>query len=194
MVNVSCPKCPNCGAPVKTSSNECEYCGSAIIISSFSGAMWLPDLSKYTSAYKNALTSSPNDPSLNAAVGFCYMRLKMYSNALESFKRAIDGGVMNSEVFFWAGVCSLGGKKAFLSNRAAIDRAEEYVNAARAVEDRGIYAYFDAYIRYDYFKRKSLIARPDYRELLNEAVRLGVSEHDIGILFDLLRVERPNEL
>ena len=157
MMNVLCPKCPNCGAPVKTSANECEYCGSTIIISSFSDAAGLPDLSKYTSAYKSALNSSPSDPSLNAAMGFCYMRLKMYANALSSFQRAIDGGVMNSEVFFYAGVCCLGGKKAFLAKREVIDKAEEFVNAARALEDRGIYAYFDAYIRYDYFKRKSLI-------------------------------------
>ena len=194
MINVTCPKCPNCGAPVKTSANECEYCGSEIIITTFTGAMNLPDLSKYTSAYKSALRDSPDDPSLNAAVGFCYMRLKMYGDALKSFQRAIDGGMMNSEVFFCSAVCCLGGKKAFLARREIIDKAEEYINAARAIEDRGIYAYFDAYIRYDYFKRKSLIAKPDYRALLNEAVRLGVSEHDIGILFDLLRVERPNEL
>ena len=152
------------------------------------------DLSKYTKAYKSALSPSPADPSLNAAVGFCYMRLKMYSNALESFRRAIDGGVMNSEVFFWAGVCCLGGRKAFLAKREVIDKAEEYIKAARVLEDRGIYAYFGAYIRYDYFKRKSLIVRPDYRELLRESRRLRVSEGDIRILYGVLGVERPSEL
>lgn len=194
MVKVLCPKCPNCGAPVSTDSERCEYCAAPVIITSFSSALELPDLSKYTQAYKSALSSAPADSALNAAMGFCYMRLKMYSNALESFSRAIDGGVMNSEVFFWAGVCCLGGKKAFLAKIEVIDKAEEYINAARVLEDRGIYAYFVAYIRYDYFKRKSLIARPDYRELLSEAKRLGVSEGDIRVLYGVLGVERPGEL
>ena len=97
MVKVLCPKCPNCGAPVSTDAERCEFCGSPIIITSFASSLELPDLSKYTQAYKSALISAPANPSLNAAVGFCYMRLKMYSNALEAFRRAIDGGVMNSE-------------------------------------------------------------------------------------------------
>ena len=103
MVKVLCPKCPNCGAPVSSDSERCEYCASPVIITSF-------------------------------------------SSALESFSRAIDGGVMNSEVFFWAGVCCLGGKKAFLAKREVIDKAEEYINAARVLEYRGIYAYFVAYV------------------------------------------------
>ncbi len=194
MVNVLCPKCPNCGAAVSPDAEKCAYCDSPVIITSFASALGVPDLSKYTQAYKSALSSAPSDPSVNAAVGFCYLRLKMYGKALESFSRAIDGGVMNSEVFFWAGVCCLGGRKAFLAKREVIDKAEEYINAARVLEDRGIYAYFGAYVRYDYFKRKSLIARPDYRELLRESRRLRVSEGDIRILYGVLGVERPSEL
>ena len=194
MVNVICPKCPNCGAPVETDAARCEYCGSPIIISSFAGALELPDISKYTSAYKNSLNSAPDDPNLNAAVGFCYMRLKMYSQAKNSFQKALDGGLMNSEIFFYTAVCLLDGKKAFVAKRPVIDKIQELIEAARSIEDKGIYAYFHAYIKFDYFKRKSLTTSPNYKELLNEAQRLGVSEYDIGILFDLLKVERPNEL
>ena len=118
----------------------------------------------------------------------------MYSNALSTFQRAIDGGVMNSEIFFYSAVSMLGGKKAFLVKREVIDRIEESISAARAIEDRGIYAYFHTYIKYDYFRRKSLITVPDYRALLSEARRLGVSEGDIRILYDFLGVERPKEL
>ena len=189
-----CPKCPNCGAPVETDAVRCEYCSAPIIITSFAGALELPDISKYTSAYKNSLTAAPDDPNLNAAIGFCYMRLKMYAQAQTCFQKAIDGGLMNSEIFFYTAVCMLDGKKAFIAKRPVIDKIQELIEAARAIDDKGIYAYFHAYIKFDYFKRKSLITRPAYTELLSEAHRLGVSEHDIGILFDLLRVERPNEL
>ena len=189
-----CPKCPNCGAPVETDAVRCEYCSAPIIITSFAGALELTDINKYTSAYKNSLTSAPDDPNLNAAIGFCYMRLKMYAQAQTCFQKAIDGGLMNSEIFFYTAVCMLDGKKAFIAKRPVIDKIQELIEAARAIDDKGIYAYFHAYIKFDYFKRKSLITRPAYTELLSEAHRLGVSEHDIGILFGLLRVERPNEL
>ena len=194
MVNVICPKCPNCGAPVETDATRCEYCNSPIIITSFAGALELPDINKYTSAYKGALTSAPDDPNLNAAIAFCYMRLKMYGQAKNSFQKAIDGGLINADTFFYMAVCLLDGKKAFLAKRDTIDKIQELIEAARAIEDKGIYAYFHAYIKFDYFKRKSLITSPNYKELLSEAHRLRVTEHDIGILFDLLRVERPSEL
>ena len=113
MVSVICPKCPNCGAPVSNDSERCQYCNSPVIVSSFSAAQELPDLSKYTQAYKSALSSSPSDPAMNAAIGFCYLRLKMYSNALSAFQRAIDGGMMNSEIFFYSAVSLLNGKKHF---------------------------------------------------------------------------------
>ncbi|MBQ4430582.1 MAG: hypothetical protein IJP89_06300 [Synergistaceae bacterium] len=37
-------------------------------------------------------------------------------------------------------------------------------------------------------------ARTDYKSLLNEVYGFGVSEHDIGILFDLPEAGRPKEL
>ena len=143
-----CPKCPNCGAPVETDANWCSYCNSPIIISSLAGALELPDINKYTSAYKNALSSAPNEPNLNAAIGFCYMRLKMYAQAQTCFQKAIDGGLMNSEIFFYMAVCMLDGKKAFLAKRPVIDKIQELIEAARAINDEGIYAYFHAYIRW----------------------------------------------
>ena len=62
------------------------------------------------------------------------------------------------------------------------------------IEPKGIYAYFHAYIKYDYFVRKSLKTVPNYRELLAEAQGLGVTDYDVKVLFDLLNVARPAEL
>ena len=191
MTRVICPKCPNCGAPVHTESNECEYCKSPLIITSFSEVLNLPDISKYTREYKNFLSSEPASPELNSAIAFCYLRLKMYPEAQISFQRAIDGGLMNSENFFYSAVSLLGGKKAFLAKRDVIDKIESRINAARSLDDRAIYAYFHAYIKYDYFKRKFLITSPDYKTLLNESLRMGLTNTD---LYELLNVERPCEL
>ena len=74
------------------------------------------------------------------------------------------------------------------------DKAIEYLSAANMIAPKGIYAYFHAYIKYDYFARKSLNTVPDYRELLEEAQRLGVTDYDVKVLFDLLNVVRPTDL
>ena len=193
-MRVICPRCPNCGAPVKNNSNQCEYCSSPVIITSFTEAIKLPDISKYTREYKSVLNSSQDNPELNAALAFCYLRLKIYEEAQILFQRAIDGGLMTSEIFFYSAVSLLNGKKAFLAKRDLISKIESRINAARSLEDKAIYAYFHAYIKYDYFKRKSLITSPDYKTLLNEALRMGLSEADVRILYELLNVERPCEL
>ena len=49
MVSMICP------APVGTDSEKCGYCNSPVIVSSFSSTLEIPDLSKYTQAYKSAL-------------------------------------------------------------------------------------------------------------------------------------------
>ena len=60
------------------------------------------------------------------------------------------------DVFFYAAVSLLKGQKAFVAPRAAIDKCLEYLNAALMIEPKGIYQYFLAYIKYDYFSRKYL--------------------------------------
>lgn len=118
----------------------------------------------------------------------------MYDKALSAFEKAIENNFDDSELYFYAAVCLLKGKKAFLAKRETINKVEEYINAARAIENRGIYAYFHAYVKYDYFERKCLITEPDYTALLDEAKQLGVPEHDIGVLYGLLNTDRPSEL
>ena len=188
--------CSNCGAPVSIEDKNCVYCNSPILITSFStiGGINPAELNKYVSTYQKVLAEVPNDKSINLSVAFCYWRLRMYEQALFYFEMAIQDSFANSEAFFYAAVCLLGGKKAFLIHRNIIDKIETYIKAARSIENRGIYAYFHAYIKYDYFERKFLITQPKYDELLSEAYMLGVSDYDIRRLYTLLNVERPEAL
>ncbi len=188
--------CPNCGAPVSLDDKACAYCASPIIITSFStiGNIDAEKLNKYISSYQRTLNTNPADNRLNLSIAFCYLHMKIYDRALFYFERAIQDNFSNSEAFFYYAVCLLRGKKAFLARRETINRIETYINAARSIEDRGIYAYFHAYIKYDYFKRKFLITEPEYTVLLYEARRLGVSEYDIKRLYSLLNIERPEAL
>ena len=188
--------CPHCGAPASIDDRECAYCHSPILVTSFAGVggMDVASLNKHIAVYRSALSTAPADSRLNLAMAFCYLQLKMYDKALSAFEKAMEENFSNSEAFFYAAVCLLNGKKAFLAKREVINKVEEYINVAQAIENRGIYAYFHAYVKYDYFKRKCLVTEPDYNVLLAEARRLGVTEHDIGVLYGLLNTDRPHEL
>lgn len=59
----------------------------------------------------------------------CYLKLKMYDKALGAFEKAIEDNFDDSEIYFYAAICLLNGKKAFLNQRPTIDKILEYLNA-----------------------------------------------------------------
>ncbi len=185
--------CPGCGARVSIDQKECEWCHKPVVISTFNSvySMTPPEVNKYAGAYKKALSENPDNDALNSSAGMCYLKLGLYDKALASFEKAIADDFDNSETYFFAAVCVLKGKKAFLSTRADIDKALSYIDAALMIEPKGIYYYFQAYIKYDYFKRKFLNVSPDYNECLSLAQQCGVSEYDKEVLFSTLKVSCP---
>ena len=142
--------------------------------------------------YKQGLSIDPNNRELNNSIGMCYLKLKLYDNALRAFAKAIEENFDNSETFFYAAICLLKGQKAFLAQRPTIDKIEEYINAANMIEPKGIYYYFLAYIKFDYFSRKFFNTKPTYQEAYAEAVQKGLSPFDIEQLYSILSVNRPD--
>ena len=189
-------KCPNCGDAVDTGQKTCKYCKQPIIISTFNSVydMPMPLVNQYANAYRQALAGSPEDKELNNSIAMCYLKLKLYDKASGAFEKAMEDNFDNSETFFYAAICLLKGKKAFLAQRAEIDKIEEYINAALMIEPRGIYYYFLAYIKNDYFSRKFYNTTPTYQEALEMANNAGVSPFDIEQLFGILGVSRPDSL
>ena len=189
-------KCPGCGGAVTSSDSTCKYCGRPVIISSFNSvySMTMPEINKYANAYKQALADNPNNSALNNSIAMCYLKLKLYSKALPAFEKALEDNFDNSETYFYAAVCLLEGRKPFLTTRPVIDKMEGYINAALMVEPRGIYYYFQAYIKYDYFSRKFFRTLPSYEEALEMAASNGVSQFDIEHLYDILGTSRPENL
>ena len=86
----------------------------------------------------------------------------------------------------------LKGKKAFLTPRPVIDQIEEYIQAALSIENKGIYYYFWAYIRYDHHHRKFYNMNPNYQQIYQMAKDAGLSEYDVTELYKILGVERPS--
>jgi len=156
--------------------------------------MPIADINKHAAVYRKALAANPKDSTLNNSIGMCYLKMKLYDKALSAFEKAIEDNFDNSETYFYAAVCLLGGKKAFLAARNIIDKVEEYLNAALLIEPRAIYFYFRAYIKYDYFSRKCFNTSPTYQEALASATNAGVSSIDIDQLYKVLAVQRPETL
>ena len=72
-----------------------------------------------------------------------------------------------------------------------IDKILEYIDAALMIEPKGIYYYYLAYIKYDYFERKHFRTSPNYVEALQMAQGAGLSEYDVEQLYSILGVPRP---
>ena len=62
------------------------------------------------------------------------------------------------------------------------------------IEPKGIYYYFWAYIKFDYFQRKFFNTSPSYEEVLVMANQAGVSPFDIAQLVKILGVPQPDAL
>ncbi len=185
--------CPGCGARVTTGQTECEWCHQPVVISTFNSvySMPMPQVNQYARAYGKELRENPDNTELNNSIAMCYLKLKLYDKALPAFERAMEDNFDNSETFFYAAICLLKGKKAFLALRPEINKIEEYINAALMIEPRGIYYYFLAYIKYDYFNRKYLRTSPTYKEALDMAAQAGYSPFDAEQLFAILGVDKP---
>lgn len=189
-------KCPGCGASVTTQEKNCRFCGRNIIISTFNSvySMELPEVNKYAKSYKQALDENPNDQDLNNSVAMCYLKLKLYDKALVSFENAMEENFDNPETFFYAAVSLLKGNKAFTTPLGNLKKAIEYLNSANMIEPRGIYYYFLAYIKYDYYARKYLKISPDYMQEIEDAKVNNVSMADITYLFEVLGQEIPSAI
>ena len=186
--------CRNCGAAAEVGQTTCKYCKQPVVISTFNSvyAMPMPMINQYAATYREALQNEPCASDLNNSIAFCYLKLKLHDKALAAFEKAIESNFDHPETYFYAAICLLKGKKAFLAQRPVIDKIETYINAALMIEPRGIFYYFWAYIKYDYFERKSLNTTPNYQELLRQSKTAGFSPLDTEQLFGILGVVRPD--
>lgn len=187
-------KCPGCGARISTGQTTCEWCHRPVLVSTFNSVddMVLLGMTQTVEGVGEKDNSSGLNSNKLTAVK--YLKLKKYDKAKLCFDEAIEENFDDSEVYFYAAMCCLGGKKAFVTPRNTINQIIEYLDAAIAIEPKGIYYYFMAYIKYDYFERKHFVSTPNYRDCLKMANTAGLSPYDIDEFYGLLNVERPSEI
>lgn len=192
-------KCSGCGSVLAASQSFCDYCGNPVVVSSFNSIIEraAPELNKLARALEKDAIGA-DDPVMGCMAKFtqasCYLKLKLYDKALQRFEEAIEENFDNPETYFYAAVSLLKGKKAFLTPMLSIKKAEEYLDAALSIENRGVFSYFKAYLKYDFYERKFLRVKPDYREELQMAITNNLSHFDADTLFSVLGVPCPQQL
>ena len=189
-------KCSGCAAPLDPSMTFCPYCKKSVVVTSFNDiyAHDLPTLNQFSRALSKDLQDGAT-PELSGdikfSLGACYLKLKLYDKAHQRFMEAIEEDFNNPEAPFYAAVSLLNGRKAYFAPLANIKRAMELVEAARIIEERGVFHLFLAYIKYDFYARKCLRISPDWKGELSVAIQENLTSTDVNILFDILGVECP---
>lgn len=191
VINITCP---GCGAPVDTAAKNCKFCGRPVVITTFNSVYGMDKeaLNNYKNTYQKELEKHPDNPEINLSLGMCLLKLNVYDKAAEKFNKAIEENIDNPEVYFWNAVCLLKGKRPFIQTRDTVDKAIDLTNTARMIEDRGIFSYFIAYLKYDYYQLKRLKQDPNYIEELQRA-RGTVTQEDIRMLAEVLKIGEFDE-
>jgi tetratricopeptide (TPR) repeat protein len=194
-------RCSGCNGALATSEYFCKFCGNAVVTSSFNSiyAATAQDAMRLARSLDKDLAENSTDDvisQINATQAFCYLKLRRYDEALSKFKMAIADNFDNPEPHFYAAVCLLRGKKAFLTPLADIKLAMEYINSAQMIENRGVFNYFLSYIKLDFHARRCLRISPDWQDELVAAhsAAPSVSPTDAEMLFETLGVDCPAEL
>jgi len=191
-------KCQQCGdsyeADKLVNGEICPTCDKPYQIRNYEtvAAMPPPEVNKYISTIQTQLAGNPQDKQLNGSLGICFLKLKLYDKALPFFEKAMEDNFADPNPYYYAAVCLLKGKKAFLAMRPEIDAMERYLEAAINLKPKSVFYYFQAYIKYDYYGRKFFKTSPTWQEALASARGAGVTPKDIGEFYQLTGVERPD--
>lgn len=88
----------------------------------------------------------------------------------------------------------LHGKRPFLVQKSVIAKIEEYVSAATEMEPKGIYYYFLAYIKKDFYEKKCFRTSPTSQEVMRIAAEAGLNRQDITKLSEFVPLEYASGL
>lgn len=199
LVSVVNLKCSNCGESLTESMAKCPSCDQAVVIKKVSSLLGLPsaELHSRSRLMDREIMGGQNGNLVSDAdftAGCCFLRLKMFDQAIVRLGRAVDSDPCNVNALFCMAIAALKGKKAFLVPLADIRKVQEYLDAAMLVDERGIFRYFLAYIKQDFYARRFLKVEPSWHDEMQIALSLGVGQEERDELFNLLGVSCPVEL
>lgn len=180
-VNSKVLRCPCCGASIPLKGRECEYCGSSITICYQTPANKIDPikLKKYIISYEKIQLQFDGK---NETLGISYLYLKQFAKAIDVFDKAICETPNNANLYLLKSIALLAGKTPFATPLAVIKEIINNIQTAILLEEKAIYHYFVAYIKYDFYNRKFLRIIPTCVEELQTAMALGLTKDDIECL------------
>ena len=199
LVSVVNLKCSNCGERLSESMSRCPSCDQPVVIKKVSSLFGLSSLELQTRSRlmdREVMSGQSGDLASDAdfTAGCCFLRLKLFDQAIERLGKAVDSNPCNVDALFCMAVAALRGKKAFVVPLADIREAQGYLDAAIMIDDRGIFRYFLAYIKQDFYARRYLKVEPNWLDELQSALAFGIDNAERDELFNLLGVVCPDEL
>lgn len=184
--------CHCCGAAVEASAEVCRYCENPVRISSLrsTASLSAPLLLQYLGNYQ----TGSGGQSAQLSIGVIFLRLGQLQKARACFDAAIQSDPVNSEAYFNRAISTLERRKPFLCARPVIDDALRDLDSAFQLEQRPIFKYLSALIKYDYFYRKGFRIDPDFGADGQIALRGGISTDEVQVLANVVNIEVPSEL
>lgn len=197
MVQVLNLKCSNCGDALTERQTVCESCMQPVVIKHMSSLAGLTpqELNKRGRLMgQEAQKGGEFSSDANFTAGCCFLRLRLFDQALPRFERAFNEDMDNAEAYFYAAVSLLKGRRPFLTPLSELRKAQEYISAAIMIDDRPLFHYFLAYIKFDFYSKKFLRIDPDWKFELHTALSTGIKQDDQHELFGLIGQLCPEEI
>ena len=188
--------CPCCGEEIADDNKYCPFCFFPISTDCIDplAEVSATDITKNMPSYRDVLATSSTNPTFLNSVALCFLKCKLYDQALALFKKSAQLAPFNTDALFYQGVCLLKGKKAFLQPRPTIDNIVELLNNAINLTPKAIYYYFLAYIKCDFFERKCYTSKPTSKELMVMVRQYRLSPQEKMEFFKLIGVDKPASL
>lgn len=145
--------------------------------------------------YSNSTVRYGDDPGTLAtryfAAGEQHLAVGDCAAAVEDLRLARSYDARNPDAYYLGAIALLGRRSAFRATLVCAREVERMIEAAVALEDRAVFHYFLAYVRYDFYERNSLRPPGPWQASVTYAWSNGVTQPEIDSLFHLLAVENP---
>lgn len=136
-----------------------------------------------------SVRSGPDAPRISTAVE--HLQLGLHAQAWDVLRLVMTAEPTNPDAYFYGALAKLGGRRAFLCSLAQVRDAEQLTRSALALDDRGVFHYFLAYLGNDYYERKNFRSPLDWRSELTAAQVLGLQKREVARVFRLLGAPNP---
>lgn len=189
-------ECPQCGAPVKASERNCEYCKAEFFVTSIA---YLENLdpsavSKYLRHYKKLTREEPDDAEGNLGLGLCYLQMHNFPLAKKSFEKVIELSPETSQAYYYYALSTVAGRRLMSMPLKDARNLETQINTAIQIDGESpLYKLLLAMIKRDYYETNGMrVTPPSAGELLEEITGSSIDEKEIARLRESVRIGDEN--